>query len=100
LEGEGRGPDIDIYINSLDEAAISKWWAELQKNKTLDTYKRNCSVVAMEALMAGGAGKLAKPRKNWYFPTSPGDLRDYARDLQIYNHTSLPNWSPVYFPSW
>ena len=87
-EGEGRGPDVDVYINSLEEAAIKKWWNEFQKNKTWDSYHRNCSSVAMDALMAGGAGNLVKPRKNWYYPTSPGDLKNYAQDLQIYNHTS------------
>ena len=86
VAGEGHGPDEDIYINSLDEEAMKKWWNEFQKNKTWDSYHRNCSNAAMQALQAGGASNNLKPKRNWVEPTSPEDVLDYALQLELYNH--------------
>jgi RHS repeat-associated protein len=83
--GEGHGPDEDIYIDSLNEAAIEKWWNGFQKNKLWDSYNRNCSDAAMGALNAGGAGNFVRQPHNLIAPTSPSDVLKYAQQLQLYN---------------
>jgi hypothetical protein len=42
----------------------------------------------MDALQAGGAGNWVKPKKNWLEPTSPDDVLNYSKKLQMYNHHS------------
>jgi hypothetical protein len=89
-EGEGRGPDVDIYINWLDEAAIKKWWNEYRKNKRWDTHNRNCSHTVMDALKAGGAGSMVNSPKPFMGPMRPSYVEDYARSLQMYNNVTWP----------
>jgi len=65
-------------------------WDAFQKNRRFDSYNRNCSDTVMQALGAGGAGNFVPLPKNWVLPTSPNDVLQYTRNLQLYNHISWP----------
>ena len=99
VSGEGHGPDEDVYINTADEAAIRKWWAEFKKDKVWDSFNRNCSDAVMDALKTGGAERFVKAPTNRVLPTSPADALGYAKKLMLYNHINFgpPLINPVAF---
>ena len=98
--GEGHGPDEDIYLNSLDKNAIRQWWGRFQKNKLWDSYNRNCSNAAMDALKSGGSERAEKAPRSRLLPTSPKDVLDYSQKLQSHNRINFdfPLINPVVFP--
>jgi RHS repeat-associated protein len=99
VKGEGHGPDEDIYINTLDEGAIAKWWIAFKKNRVWDSFNRNCSTAVTDALKSGGAERFEKVPQNRFFPMSPQDSLDYAKKLMLHNHVNFgaPLVNPVAF---
>jgi RHS repeat-associated protein len=90
---EKGGPNANIRISGLDEAAIEKWWNEFKGNHQWSTLSQNCSTTAVQALAAGGAdfySVLGGGVPSFYnLVWTPSDVSSYANSV----NTGISNWN-------
>jgi RHS repeat-associated protein len=65
---EERGPPVDLYIGTLNEGAMKKWWKMQPRKDGYNGLSTNCSNTVANALRQGGL-----PVQRQLLPDSPGN---------------------------
>lgn len=90
VSDEGRGPDWEIDINSLDEFKIKSWWAAFNPqahsfygppSSPWSTLEANCSTVVARALTVGGGAAVVPWHVSQSIVWTPNSVRKYARAI-------------------